>query len=155
MGCPQDDTCLPAGKRSSCTETLVKCLLLAGRQLCRLAADHRGKITLSLFLPCLPGSLLITRLVMHGGDNPGSASSNSVCHQTENTWTELTEPCAKLVWYQVCRCVLWFNPAGGWAPHSCSPPTPKPFPGGWGRESGRERGGDKQQSIVDWGRTIH
>lgn len=41
---------------------------------------------------------------MHGGDNPGSVSSNSVCHQTENTWAESTEPCAKLIWYQPCGC---------------------------------------------------
>lgn len=61
-----------------------------------------------LLCPCsqssLPGSLLIARLVMHGGDNPGSVSSNSVCHQTENTWAESTEPCAKLIWYQPCGC---------------------------------------------------
>lgn len=41
---------------------------------------------------------------MHGGDNPGSMSSNSVCHQTENTWAASTKPCAKLIWYQPCGC---------------------------------------------------
>lgn len=41
---------------------------------------------------------------MHGGDNPRSVSSNSVCHQTENTWAELREPCAKLIWYQAYGC---------------------------------------------------
>lgn len=46
---------------------------------------------------------------MHGGDNPGSVSSNSVCHQTENTWAELTEPCAKLIWYQACGCGSWYK----------------------------------------------
>lgn len=51
MGCPRDDTRLLAGKSSSCSETLVKALLLlAGRQLCRLAADPGEKITLSSFL---------------------------------------------------------------------------------------------------------
>lgn len=51
MGCPRDDTRLLAGKSSSCSETPVKALLLlAGRQLCRLAADPREKITLSSFL---------------------------------------------------------------------------------------------------------
>ena len=57
----------------------------------------------------MPGSLLIARLVTHGGDNRGSVSSNSACHQTVNTWTELTEPCAKLIGIRLVGVVLLYK----------------------------------------------